>query len=152
MKKAIFLTFLSFALATIIFQLQASSANPQFKKLYDIVYSQSVSKNGNLRLLEKALSSDKPIIVEFYSDYCSTCVSISPLLNSIMSDYKEKAAFFTINIDDNPELADNFNIKLIPAIYAINPSKDEMVEIPAHLILDKSKFKGYLDSVLGKFN
>lgn len=152
MKKIILVSFLSFIIATSLIQLKANSANPQFKKLYDIVFSQNVNKSSDIKMLEKAFDSNKPIVVEFYSDYCSTCKRIAPLLDSIMSDYNDRAEYFTINIDDNPGIVENFNISLIPKIYAINPLTDEMVEIPAHFILKKAKFKEYLDSVLDKFN
>jgi thioredoxin len=62
---------------------------------------------------------NKPAIIDFYADWCGPCRIASPILEEVGSEYAGKIQVFKINTDDEPELAQVFNITGIPAFLYI---------------------------------
>lgn len=62
---------------------------------------------------------DKPAVVDFYADWCGPCRSIAPYLEEIAKEYDGKLYVYKINIDNDPEIADAFNITGIPTLLFI---------------------------------
>ncbi|MCH5296672.1 MAG: thioredoxin [Ruminococcus sp.] len=65
--------------------------------------------------VQKVLQADKPVVVDFYADWCAPCKKLSPILNDLSTTYTE-FDFYKTNIDENPRLADTFGINSIPNI------------------------------------
>lgn len=63
------------------------------------------------------LKSDKPVIVDFYADWCGPCKMMSPVMDELSDKYKEKMNFFKCNVDENENIAQKYNIMSIPAIF-----------------------------------
>lgn len=63
----------------------------------------------------KVLESDKPVLVDFYADWCAPCRMLSPVLEEIAGDNPD-FNFYKTNIDENPQLAATFGINAIPAV------------------------------------
>jgi len=59
---------------------------------------------------------NKPIIIDFYADWCRPCKMIAPHLKAIQSEYGNKLQVYKINTDKNPQLANLFKIRSIPTI------------------------------------
>ena len=81
-----------------------------FKKL---VYN--YSKNPKTWVFE----GNQPIIIDFYADWCRPCKMVSPIMEELATQYKGKVTFYRINIDEEKELAQTFNIQSIPALLYI---------------------------------
>ena len=62
---------------------------------------------------------DKPAVVDFYADWCGPCRAIAPYLEEIAKEYAGKLYVYKINVDNNPELADAFNVTGIPTLLFI---------------------------------
>ena len=56
-----------------------------------------------------------PCVVDFYADWCGPCRMLSPILESISVEMKDKK-FFKLDIDENPSISEKFNVKAIPTI------------------------------------
>ena len=64
------------------------------------------------------LKSDKPVLVDFYADWCGPCKMIAPILEEIADEHPEYV-IAKVNVDHEPELAREFKIMSIPALFVI---------------------------------
>ena len=62
---------------------------------------------------------NKPMIIDFYADWCKPCKMIAPHLKAIQSEYGSKLQVYKINTDNNPSLANLFKIRSIPTLLLI---------------------------------
>ena len=66
---------------------------------------------------EVVLQSSKPIMVDFWAEWCGPCRAVSPILDAIAHEHAEKLDIVKLNVDDNPETALKYGITSIPAMY-----------------------------------
>jgi thioredoxin len=62
---------------------------------------------------------DKPAVVDFYADWCGPCKAISPILEEIAKEYAGQLYIYKVNVDNDPAIADAFNIQAIPTLLFI---------------------------------
>ena len=65
---------------------------------------------------EVVLKSDKPVIVDFWAEWCGPCRMIAPYIEQIAEAYKEKAVVVKCDVDSSPEVAHRFMIRNIPTV------------------------------------
>jgi thioredoxin 1 len=73
----------------------------------------------NQNFEEVVMKSDKPVIVDFWAEWCSPCRIISPILDELSKEYEQEVKMVKCDVDENPELCRKFNIKNIPAVLFI---------------------------------
>ncbi len=61
-------------------------------------------------------SSTKPIMVDFWAEWCGPCRAVSPILDKIAEENADKLSIVKLNVDDNPETAMKYGITSIPAM------------------------------------
>jgi thioredoxin 1 len=64
----------------------------------------------------EVLNSDKPIMVDFWAEWCGPCRAVSPILDQIASEHADKLEIVKLNVDDNPQTAMKYQITSIPAM------------------------------------
>ena len=76
----------------------------------------SILKVADKNFKEKVLDSNTPVLCDFWAEWCGPCKQISPILEELANDYKEKILVAKINIDDNPEIPSKYGIMSIPTL------------------------------------
>ena len=69
--------------------------------------------------LEEVLATDKLVVIDFWAEWCGPCKMISPIIDEIAEEYKEKAVVGKVNIDDNDECTSKYGIRTIPTVLFI---------------------------------
>jgi thioredoxin 1 len=65
---------------------------------------------------QEVLQSDKPVIVDFWAEWCGPCHAVSPVLDKIAEERGEELRLVKVNIDEEPALAQKYGIVSIPTI------------------------------------
>jgi len=65
----------------------------------------------------EVLKSDLPVLVDFWAPWCGPCRMVAPVIDKLSQEFEGKAKFVKLNVDDNPEIAQKYNITGIPALY-----------------------------------
>lgn len=64
-------------------------------------------------------SSQKPLLLDFWAPWCGPCRMLAPIIEELESEVGEKAVIGKINVDEQVELAQSFNVSSIPTIVVI---------------------------------
>ncbi|MFM7079061.1 MAG: thioredoxin [Bacteroidota bacterium] len=68
---------------------------------------------------EEVLKSDKPILVDFWAEWCGPCRMVGPIVEEMSKDFEGKAVVGKVDVDSNPNISTKYGIRNIPTILFI---------------------------------
>tara|TARA_R110000868_G_scaffold411570_1_gene705425 strand:- start:1777 stop:2094 length:318 start_codon:yes stop_codon:yes gene_type:complete len=65
---------------------------------------------------ELVLNSDKPVLVDFWAEWCGPCRMVGPIVEELAKDYEGKAVIGKVNVDEHGDISSKFGIRNIPTL------------------------------------
>ncbi|MFQ5723292.1 MAG: thioredoxin [Terriglobia bacterium] len=78
---------------------------------------------------QEVLKSDKPVLVDFWAEWCGPCKMLAPTVEAIANDYSSKLRVAKLNVDENTTLSERYGIRGIPTLLVFKGGevKDQIV-------------------------
>ncbi len=74
-------------------------------------------KQLNKENFQETINGNDVVLVDFYADWCGPCQALHPALEALDTAFEGKAVIAKVNVDKNPELSQQFDVRSIPAIF-----------------------------------
>ena len=80
---------------------------------------------------EKVLKADKPVVVDFWAEWCGPCKMIAPSLEELSEEMSDKVTIAKVNMDENPDLAAKYGVRSIPTLLMFKGGEPVAIQVGA---------------------
>lgn len=91
------------------------------------------------------LKADKPVLVDYWAEWCGPCKMIAPILDEVSASYKDKLRIAKMNVDENREIPAKFGIRGIPTLMLFKDGQLAATKVGA---LSKAQLVAFIDQQL----
>ena len=92
---------------------------------------------------QDVLNAGKPVLVDFWAEWCGPCRSLTPILEEVAASYGEKITIAKINVDENTLIPSKYGVMSIPTLILFKNGQVEATKIGS---LSKSQLTAFIDS------
>ena len=94
---------------------------------------------------EEVLQSERPVLIDYWAEWCGPCKMIAPVLEEIATEYSDRLKVVKLNIDDNPKTPPKYGIRGIPTLMVFKNGQVEATKVGA---VSKAQLTAFLDASL----
>jgi thioredoxin 1 len=105
--------------------------------------SESIKHISDASFDQDVTKSDKPVLLDFWAEWCGPCKMIAPILDEVSKEYADKVSVAKLNVDDNQGTAAKFQVRGIPTLMLFKDGAVVATKIGA---LSKSQLTSFLDA------
>lgn len=102
---------------------------------------------NDLNFESAVIQADKPVLVDFWAEWCGPCRMISPILDEVASAYSDRLQIVKLNVDENTEIPQKYGVRGIPTLLLFKNGTLEGTHVGA---LSKSQLTAFLDKHLAE--
>lgn len=92
---------------------------------------------------EIVMQNDKPVLVDFWAPWCGPCKALAPTLDELAEEYADEIEIVKVNIDENPKLAERFEVRGIPLLLIV---KDGAEAARTFGTMSRSRLDAFVDA------
>ena len=105
--------------------------------------SEHIKAVTDLSFEQDVLNAGKPVLVDFWAEWCGPCRALTPVLEDVAASYGDKVTFAKVNIDENPQTPSKYGVMSIPTLILFKNGQVEAVKMGA---MTKSQLSAFVDS------
>ena len=107
--------------------------------------SENITHVSDADFQNEVLSSDVPVLVDFWAEWCGPCKMIAPVLEEVAENYEGKIKVVKVDVDANKEAAQKYGIRGIPTLMVFKGGNAHATKVGA---LSKTQLEEFVDNSL----